>query len=312
METAVIEDFATTFPDLAENANGIAHSRNGMRAYFMTLTPEMAKRILEFNTDNYRKVRPKHVDLLSREMASGTFLLNGDPIRIGSNSIVLDGQHRLYAVARLAPFTEVEFLIVDTVSPETLSTIDANALARSYIDHLRHLGFQNATNRSALVVLYHKWLNDRPLDSSYATSIAMLDAVHNPNSERITWAVQNSLSIARKIKGVQPAVINLAFLILGQISEIAIKQLLIGVAEGENIKRGMPAYTLRNRFQDDHDDNIKRLRAEQLHFIFRCFDIELKNTMRNASDQLTIHRLLPLPPQGISTRDLKNMLVTDR
>lgn len=302
-----IEGFAKEFPDLAATANGIAYSTTGVRAYFVTLRPEMAKRILDFNTDNYRKVRPKHVDLLSKEMRAGEFLLNGDPIRL-SPTKVLDGQHRLLSLANQDSFTELEFLIVDTLPDNVIKTINANALARSYVDHLRRKGFNNPVPRCAVTVLYHKWLNDRQLDSSYGLSIADLDKVHDPYAKQITWAVANSASLSRKIKGLTPALGTLAFLILGDISQIAIKSLFIGAAEGENIRRGMPAYTMRKRFLDDHDDRTKRLKCDQMWFIFKCFDVQYKNTLRHDSDQLTIERLLPLPLEGISTSDLKKML----
>lgn len=310
MEPIEIEGFAQRFPDMATNADGIAYSKDGARAYFVTLTPEMAKRILEFNTDNYRKIRPRHVRFLQQEMAAGEFLMNGDPIRFDTREIVSDGQHRLSALAAQDQIIEIEFLIVDRLPPDTTKTINANALARSYIDHLRRLGYPNPTMRSAVSILWHKWVNDRDLDSRYPLSIQQLDEVAEPIKDRLSWAVANG-SRHRKLRGIQPALVALSYLILGEISETAVKTLFIGASEGENIHRGMPSYTLRDRFQDDYYKSVKRTKAEQLFFVFRAFDVEFKNMFRPDDDPLTILRLLPLPPGGVSTRDLKRMLVNE-
>lgn len=310
METIEIDGFAYEFPDLASQAKGIAYSRKGARAYFVTLGPEMAKRLLDFNTDNYRKVRPKHVNYLTGQMRAGDFLMNGDPIRVREDLIIADGQHRLHALSNQESDTTIEFLIVDNLPEETISTIDSNAINRSYVDHLRRRGYQNATMRSSLVTIYHKWCNDRPLDSTYVASIRELDQVHDPEEAKITHAVSNTVGLARKIKGLPATLVSLSHLILCEHSPLAFMSLLIGVAEGEDIHRGMPAYTLRAQLQRDYDNSIKRTRAELMWFIFKCFDIQHKNTMRWDDDQLTIMRLT-LPPQGVSTRDLKRMLVKD-
>lgn len=310
MEKIQIDGFAHAFPDLAANAEGIAFSKSGARAYFVTIGPEMAKRLLEYNKENYRKPRPKHVDFLSKQMSANEFLMNGDPIRVDTRHTISDGQHRLMALANQDDLKQIEFLIVDHLAPETTPTINANALSRSYIDHLRRKGYQNPTSRCAVTILYYKWENDRPLDSSFATSIQQLDSVAAPIENQLSWAVSNA-GRYRRIKGIQPALVTLSFLILGEISELAVKQLFIGVAEGENIHRGMPAYTLRSRLFTDYENKIKRLKSEQLWFVFRAFDVERKNLKRNSTDQLTIDRLLPLPQEGVSTRDLKNMLATE-
>jgi len=65
----------------------------------VTITPEMAKQFLEKNVGN-RNVAVEHVRRLSRMMSDGSFLFNGDAIRIDSDGNVLDGQHRLLACVK--------------------------------------------------------------------------------------------------------------------------------------------------------------------------------------------------------------------
>lgn len=64
----------------------------------MNVTPEVAKKLLDANTNNYRGINRKRVDMYAREMREGLWQENYEPIHIYENGALANGQHRLTAI----------------------------------------------------------------------------------------------------------------------------------------------------------------------------------------------------------------------
>jgi hypothetical protein len=60
--------------------------------------PELAKRMLAYNAKN-RNLSQKTVEAYARDMVSGDWLMTGDPVRFDVKGNLIDGQHRLQAIA---------------------------------------------------------------------------------------------------------------------------------------------------------------------------------------------------------------------
>lgn len=65
----------------------------------ISITPAIAKELLELNTDN-RPVKERTVLLYSEEMKAGNWKFNGDSIRFSKAGRLIDGQHRLMAIIK--------------------------------------------------------------------------------------------------------------------------------------------------------------------------------------------------------------------
>lgn len=61
------------------------------------ITPEIASKYLEKNTNNYRNVNPQRVKAYALEMKNGNWKNNGEAIVFGTDGILKNGQHRLMA-----------------------------------------------------------------------------------------------------------------------------------------------------------------------------------------------------------------------
>lgn len=66
----------------------------------MVITPEIAKEMLERNTENFRKISWKRVDLYAADMKAGRWKSNAEAIAFGKNGKLQNGQHRLHAVIK--------------------------------------------------------------------------------------------------------------------------------------------------------------------------------------------------------------------
>lgn len=110
------------------------------------ITPDYAQKLLDANKDN-RKVSWDRVNHYVREMASGNWELNGQPIVVAESGRLLDGQHRLYAcVQSRTPFTT---LLVTGVSEDSMSTLDTGKSRRAP-DILSILGFKDVNHVAAV------------------------------------------------------------------------------------------------------------------------------------------------------------------
>jgi len=107
-----------------------------------TITPNEASLMLENRYEMQRKIRPKVVADLEREMRNGTFRLSTDAILL-INGTLGNGQHRLTAVVQSG--RAQKFLLLKTNEPEIFKIVDCG-LKRAIGDSMQ---LANATNVSA-------------------------------------------------------------------------------------------------------------------------------------------------------------------
>lgn len=113
----------------------------------VSMTPAAAAAILERNTKN-RPVKQALVKQISADMSGGTFMFNGDAIRIAEDGALLDGQHRLLAcVATQCPFPAI---LVEGLPRETQHTVDKGS-KRTFGDDLGIAGISDSKKVAAVV-----------------------------------------------------------------------------------------------------------------------------------------------------------------
>ena len=97
-----------------------------------TVTPEMAKALLENNAGN-RKLRKGVAARYAAIMKAGNWLTAPEPIVIGTSGRILNGQHRLFAV--IMTDMSADFCFITGVSDDVFKVID-RGLTRSTADAL--------------------------------------------------------------------------------------------------------------------------------------------------------------------------------
>lgn len=126
-----------------------------MNIEVVEMTPERAGRLLSKNTRN-RKIRPFHAKNLARQMSQGLWRQDGSPIRVSSDGVLLDGQHRLLAIIESG--ITVQVVLVTGLGNETMAVIDTGAV-RSFADVLAlntDLKF-NVAGVASIVRSVNKW-----------------------------------------------------------------------------------------------------------------------------------------------------------
>lgn len=100
-----------------------------MYTRIMDINEEVAAKMLEKNTDNYRKLNMKTVHQYARKMTLGYWQENGEPIQFDKNGKLLNGQHRLRAI--IESHTTQRMLVVFDVDADVFDS-GRNRTLREY------------------------------------------------------------------------------------------------------------------------------------------------------------------------------------
>src|SRR4051794_31155207 len=97
------------------------------------VTPAVAADMLAANTKN-RTLRRTLVDVYAADMAKGNWQFTGEAVKISTDGVLLDGQHRLEAIVQAG--VTVPMLVVRGLPRATQDVMDSGA-KRSAADALR-------------------------------------------------------------------------------------------------------------------------------------------------------------------------------
>src|SRR5215207_420765 len=207
----------------------------------MVVTPDKAMEWLNGNTHN-RPIRQRDIQMWTKAMMEGKWLLNGESIIFSNDGKLLDGQHRLWAcVESKVPF---ETVVVTGIDPETFMTIDQGR-SRSGADHLHIAKVPGTylTNVSAACALVWKYRKDC-IFSNMKMPPDELVKMAREEPQICLW-VDDCRRAPASIRGFATSLA--ATLYLGSRSKHSIaKQFLYQWQTGENLESGNPVLTLRN------------------------------------------------------------------
>ncbi len=158
------------------------------------ITPEMAKHWLETANTTNRAVSQKHVQRLACDMTKGQWQLTHVGIAFDSNGILLDGQHRLWAVCMAD--VPVDMFVWHNVCPQSKMAIDCGK-PRSMADILNLAG-QNGAVRPQHLAILRNMLGGLSLSASATSDLLLLhhDAIAFAMEHLPTVAYARGLSTA--------------------------------------------------------------------------------------------------------------------
>lgn len=211
------------------------------------LTPEDANRLLDKNTHN-RPLSQGDILKWATEMEAGNWQLNGEAIKIDVAGRILDGQHRLHALALQSPGTRIQFLVVRGLKEETQKTMDQGR-KRSLDDQLNLEGVDADKSVASAIRL----LRTHELGLLFRSPRVVSAQVTTPSL--VTWAADNPDAMDLVRAGVRYHNAPLRRGILGMVyalvalehgSDIA-DDFFGRLADGVDLQEGSPILALRNR-----------------------------------------------------------------
>ena len=123
----------------------------------MKVGPNLALEWLEKNKHN-RRVRPERVDRYAEQIKDGEWMVAPDAIAFDYNGKLINGQHRLKAVAQAGE--SARFVVAYGLSPDAFKISDVG-IRRTGGDVLRIEGFKNPEELAAATRLMVLWAQDR-------------------------------------------------------------------------------------------------------------------------------------------------------
>ena len=214
-----------------------------LSASIKRITPNVAKKMMERNTNNFRSLDHRRVKRYSAIMKRGEWDLNGESIKTNCDGSIVDGQHRLAAV--IASGVTIESLIVEGV--QSVGTIDAGK-PRQISDYLSHDGYKNATTLAALTkrlwqVSHGYNHGSRGVDIAFTYEQAKETIAARPWITNVLTASSRCRNVcsASMIGGIAAEAIDKGW------GVALVESFLADVATGQGLDVDNPAYLLRER-----------------------------------------------------------------
>lgn len=126
--------------------------QNNITSQVETITPAIAKSLLENHNEGNRNLREQKVIFYAAQMLRGEWSLNGESIIIDNTGRVIDGQHRLAAIVKSGVTLQV--VVVRGVSPDGFTTIDTG-LNRTTADVFQMSNICDASYAASVVRKYY-------------------------------------------------------------------------------------------------------------------------------------------------------------
>lgn len=224
------------------------------------LTPDLARRLLQYNTpDRQRRMRESHVERQVKHLKSGTWNELFDPFRFSkpeipgdpSSAILLDGQHRLQAVIQSG--IAYRALMLFGCDPSEQAHMDQNA-KRTFADTLKFQGFKDPNNLAAVSNKIYSYMQTKPL-ANQRTTLRMWPTPLQDDVLPFVYDHQDSLyealsiaaSVHRHVSGAKKSSIAAVAWILMRVDKLDAHVFFQRLATGEELRRGDPVHTLRQR-----------------------------------------------------------------
>ncbi|MFE3080903.1 hypothetical protein [Nocardia tengchongensis] len=232
-----------------------------------------ARRWLERNPNN-RPIRQARVQQYYDDMISGRWRLNGEAIKFGPDGELLDGQHRLQAIARTTGMS-FPMLIVRGLSPDTQVTMDQGA-KRTPGDQLTLTGIasHNITVVAAALRVYMMWMEGNLFgDASRGTSQSTTKVVEFANAYPELVAIADRYtSLARRLKA-RPAVACAVAIRLTEIDPDAAAEFVRLWDSGAGLGADSPILALRDRLDTIRTTRVRVSDRDQIGLIVSAWNL---------------------------------------
>ncbi len=226
---------------------------NGFHIVTEYVTAPLAKTLLASNADNQRGIRMNKVDQYVRDMLAGSWPITGETIKVSTEGVLIDGQHRLTAVvhaAKLRPEIGVPMLIAYNVDPAVMPVLDTGVPRglHDLVGITTHA--TNSTLVAAVVRRILQWENGNYTGTSgWAGGMP----THTESLQRLSKDVEGFVAAASRGKDVQKARLapgapsGTAFYLFCQLDEDKAHLFFDQLIGGANLDETSPVLTLRNR-----------------------------------------------------------------
>lgn len=226
---------------------------------FKTITPEIAKEMLQLNIGN-RPLSATNVDVLVKAIKAGGWKLNGETIKLSKAGRILDGQHRLEAVVKSG--RTIKTLVVEGLDDDIFDSL-GEGKPRSGADTLYIMGEKNCTRLNSCLIMIDKYITGRvEKNVTYSNSEIKGLMSKYPEARDCLHKI--------KVQGKSlafPCVMDACFYLFSKKDESLADVFMAKVFRGAGLEEGDPEYALRERLVNNSLSKAKLPKA----YVFALF-----------------------------------------
>lgn len=223
----------------------------------ITITSEQARALLRTNTRN-RPLKNHHVAALRHQMESGLWVFDAAPLRWDSENVLLDGQHRLHALAQTSGLS-FEFLVVHGLDFSVQKMMDQGR-QRSVSDQFAMLGLTQSHHDmiAAAVRVYIDWTSgtifkDRVRNKMSRQELTVWGNEHPEVVKTMNELIHPSMNHCK----VRPSLMLAITYRFHLVDQEATEQFTGLFFSGSGLEQGNPIYALRERVIRDRVNSVK-------------------------------------------------------
>jgi hypothetical protein len=225
------------------------------------ITPDLAREWLGFNTHN-RNVRPRVVLAYAADMSAGNWQWNGESIKFASDGTLLDGQHRLAAIAEAGK--TIPMLVVRGLKNDAQETVDGGA-KRKFSDVLKLRGEPSPITLASITRRVTTWDGGNRWVDGGTGKYAPTNAQMLQTLDKYPWLRDIALP-ANKVAsncGLPASIVGFGWWIfsLQKDSGTDVDFFMNRLADGQGLVKGDPVYELRRAAADSR--NVRGQRSER-------------------------------------------------
>ncbi|MFZ0015893.1 MAG: hypothetical protein WAL10_01030, partial [Acetobacteraceae bacterium] len=228
------------------------------RFSIVLITPESAASFLAMKRAAGRRNQTA-VASYAQAMRTGEWVLNGMPIILSRNGVLLDGLQRLYAcIEAKTPFVTV---LAENVPDDTIHTIDQQR-RRSFTGVLETRGIPHPAAVASLLAKLIRYDDDTLTRGTSTPPWSRMERALEANRPEIDTAVKFSFDHPARLL-TESIRTPLSFMGL-QVDRTAIRHFLDAIAHPERFDADEPGILIRRRLVEGRNDPARRLTAVTL------------------------------------------------
>lgn len=235
------------------------------------VTPDMARRWLERNISN-RPISNITVAKYRRDMEAGLWHFTNAGVAFDTDGNLIDGQHRLHAIAQLASGNGIALNVTRGLPPESRFYIDQGR-KRSSGNQLAMAGVKNYNHNASAAKFFLVWQSGIMFRDNKQAQLITAPQIQewvncHPDLIRMANEAHNYL-----LKNdAQPSVARAAFFAFAKISPQQAAMFFEKLSTGAGLESGNPILALRQRLETDRRTRRSRPQREQLGLIVNTWN----------------------------------------
>jgi hypothetical protein len=229
---------------------------NGEPIYeLMDITPDLARKWLTENNTHNRNVRPRIVSGYAADMLAGNWVQDGQSIKFSREEVLLDGQHRLTAIAESG--VTIRMLVVRNLPGDAQEVMDTGA-KRTLGDVLKLRGEKNYVAIASVLMRAVLWQDGarRTIRSTNRPTHRQLLMFLEQHPE-----IRRSAEIGSRVRNVMrisPGTAGLCHWLFNRIDGSDCAFFFARLTDGAGLVPGDPIYALRRSVENTARDKGRR------------------------------------------------------